>query len=363
MLNGGNLTIPNLYIWIDSIVFPLWAFIGIAFAFHFLGNILTGRAGNRFIRWQWPKHDHLPPLAPRLAHLTHVICMFVLAITGLYIHLPFAVGLGLRTTMRWVHYVAIILVTINLIYRLWYAFFSQQRDFREFGLRWIDIKAMPATVLYYIFVANDKPHLSKYNPLQRMTYTLFPILLVFQALTGFAIAFPTPFFGWASGFFGISSAAAWARMIHYLLNWIFIVFTTIHVYLSVTEDFPAFILFFFQIPPKHDDEEGHEPVAAPPVVPMPQVAPMPMPQVAMAAPTVTYGAEPYAGPPVYQPPPANEPAPEPQSRGVDAALMRDYLSEINKRMVDMERLLTQASGKPNGLDQEPAAEPSEEEPW
>ncbi len=33
-------------------------------------------------------------------------------------------------------------------------------------------------------------------------------------------------------------------MIHYIVNWLFIILTTIHVYLSVTEDFPAFLNFF-----------------------------------------------------------------------------------------------------------------------
>ena len=31
---------------------------------------------------------------------------------------------------------------------------------------------------------------------------------------------------------------------HYIINWLFIILTTIHVYLSVTEDFPAFLDFF-----------------------------------------------------------------------------------------------------------------------
>ena len=44
---------------------------------------------------------------------------------------------------------------------------------------------------------------------------------------------------------GSVDLAGWyMRMIHYVLNWLFIILTTIHVYLSVTEDFPAFLNFF-----------------------------------------------------------------------------------------------------------------------
>ncbi len=41
----------------------------------------------------------------------------------MYIRFPFYSG-G-RTTMRWVHYVAMVIVIVNLVMRLWYAFASR----------------------------------------------------------------------------------------------------------------------------------------------------------------------------------------------------------------------------------------------
>ena len=52
-------------------------------------------------------------------------------------------------------------------------------------------------------------------------------------------------------------AGWWARSIHYLINWLFIILTTIHVYLSVTEDFPAFLDFFGMGGAEHHEEEEH----------------------------------------------------------------------------------------------------------
>ena len=50
---------------------------------------------------------------------------------------------------------------------------------------------------------------------------------------------------WLGALLGSTDLAGWyARTAHYLINWLFIVLTTIHVYLSVTEDFPAFLDFF-----------------------------------------------------------------------------------------------------------------------
>ena len=39
-------------------------------------------------------------------------------------------------------------------------------------------------------------------------------------------------------------AGWWARTGHYVINWLFIILTTVHAYLSVTEDLPAFLSFF-----------------------------------------------------------------------------------------------------------------------
>jgi len=54
----------------------------------------------------------------------------------------------------------------------------------------------------------------------------------------------------------------WVRTAHYVINWLFIILTTIHVYLSVTEDFPAFLDFFglsvFDRNRAGHGDDGHE---------------------------------------------------------------------------------------------------------
>ena len=89
--------------------------------------------------------------------------------------------------MRWVHYVAMIIVIVNLIWRLWYAFGSARRDYREFAITKRDITTAPKVILYYIFVKPSKPHLGKYNVMQKGTYILFVPLLIVQAFTGFSL--------------------------------------------------------------------------------------------------------------------------------------------------------------------------------
>lgn len=274
------INILQFNVWLDYIFITLYIVVLVALSGHFIGNIVTGRAKRRFKNWEWPHHEGPPvPFLPKFLHFQHVASMIVLALTGLYIRFPGYIlpfWDNARTFMRYAHYVAMIVVTINLLWRLWYAFASAQRDYREFAITKQDIVTAPKVVLYYIFVKSSKPHLGKYNVMQKGTYILFAPLLIIQAFTGFALV-ATPLIagtsprdwlvGWWLGVLvGSTDLAGWyMRIVHYIVNWLFIIITTIHVYLSVTEDFPAFLNFFglsvfdrgHAGHEEHDDEHEH----------------------------------------------------------------------------------------------------------
>lgn len=263
--------LTQLNVWLDAVFTSLYVVVVIGLSGHFLGNILTGRAKRRFGKeWAWPHHDSHPPALPKFLHFQHVACMILLGLSGMYIRFPFFNG-G-RTAMRYVHYFAMIVVVINLVWRLWYAFSSRQRDYREFAITRRDIVTAPKVILYYIFVKPSKPHLGKYNVMQKGTYTVFVPLLFLQAFTGFALlTMNLPFTQlsprdllvgwWLAPLVGSVDYAGWImRTSHYIINWLFIILTTIHVYLSVTEDFPAFLDFFgmgfLDKRSGHGDEDG-----------------------------------------------------------------------------------------------------------
>jgi len=241
----------QLNVWLDVVFTTLYMVILVALSIHFFGNILTGRAKRRFIEWEWPHHDGPPiPFLPKFLHFQHVASMILLAISGLYIRFHFfAFFDNGRVFMQWVHYVAMIVVTINLVWRLWYAFSSSRRDYREFAITSKDITTAPKVILYYIFVKPSKPHLGKYNVMQKSTYILFVPLLILQAITGFMIwrlQMPVVDLSLQALASGIVTANGiwWVRTGHYIINWLFIILTTIHVYLSMSEDLPAFLSFF-----------------------------------------------------------------------------------------------------------------------
>lgn len=266
------MTLTTLNVWMDVVFTTLYPIMLIALAAHFTGNILTGRAKRRFGKqWEWPHHDSHPPFLPKFLHFSHVFSMIALGASGLLIRFPQFD----RTPMRVVHYVFMFIVIVNLVWRLWYAFASRQRDYREFVITKRDIITAPKVILYYIFVKPSKPHLGKYNVMQKGTYTLFVPLLIVQAITGlmlFRVGLPVvdvSLYSLSADVLG-ATGIFWIRTAHYLINWLFIILTTIHVYLSVTEDFPAFLDFFglgFMDPNNRDggshDEHPHEDGPAP----------------------------------------------------------------------------------------------------
>jgi Ni/Fe-hydrogenase b-type cytochrome subunit len=247
--------LAQVNVWLDVVFFPLYGIVLVFLGIHFLGNILTGRAYKRFVKWQWPEHEGAPvPALPKFMHFQHLVCIGLLVLSGMYIRFPYFTG-G-RSFMRYVHYIAMIVVSVNLFWRIWYALFSRARDYREFVPTKRDITTALTVIMYYVFIKPSKPHLGRYNVLQKVVYICFIPMLLVQIVTGLGLLTQTVpiidmsmrqlVLGWWLGPLvgGTAMAGAWARIVHYAFNWLFILFVTIHIYLSLTEDFAAFLSFF-----------------------------------------------------------------------------------------------------------------------
>lgn len=190
------------------------------------------------------------PLPDRVCHWIHLACMVVLAFTGFFIHFPFG-GLGMDL-MRDLHFVAMWLIIINLAIRLVLLFTlktANVKGTREVAGDWVNFIPQPEnrhqfweTIKYYLFLRKTHPISGKYNPLQKLAYVAMQLLLVLQAITGFAI------YGKTDQLFGSLTTMVGGLMImreaHYFIMWAFILITMIHVYLSAAEDVEALPLMF-----------------------------------------------------------------------------------------------------------------------
>lgn len=191
------------------------------------------------------------PLEPRIYHWVHLLAIIALAFTGLYIHWPFLPVA--MVTMRFIHFVAMYVLVFTLLIRLSYAFISRNRDWRKFGLGWKQWKMIPGTLAYYLFLRRKLPEgAGEYNPLQRITYIVFVLLVIAQALTGFALyALTASYLTWLTIFIGgLVKVRAW----HFFITWLFIVLAGVHVYLSLFEDFSEFKYMLLGIKPAEERE-------------------------------------------------------------------------------------------------------------
>jgi Ni/Fe-hydrogenase 1 B-type cytochrome subunit len=254
-------------VWLDTIFVVLFVFVLVFLLWHFAMFILTGRFRKSFIEGHWPEHEERPPATPKVLHFVHMTSMIILAATGMYLRFPYFDG-G-RTFMRSTHFVFMTIVIVVLVWRVWYAFRSKTNaDWREFAIRKRDVKTATGVLKYYGYISNKKPHVAKYNVLQKMSYNLFLIMMVLMAFTGLALLrFDLPVIGmspsellvgwWLGPLVGDAASALWyTRMLHYVLNWAFIIMTTVHLYLAFTVDVPC-ALDFFGIKEMEVAEDAH----------------------------------------------------------------------------------------------------------
>ncbi len=190
------------------------------------------------------------PLPAVALHWVHLLSMALLLVSGWYIHSPFFEGgMGL---MRYIHFISMYVVILVLVIRIYWAFFGAQADFHDFVVYQQENrgKFIP-TLMYYMFLRKEHPATGKYNPLQKITYLTWPVLIILQALTGFAL--------YSGDIFGLSPlyaprAMSWlvdicgglanVRIIHYLIMWVFILSVGIHIYLALAEDIKEFAPMF-----------------------------------------------------------------------------------------------------------------------
>lgn len=201
------------------------------------------------------------PIPAIVMHWLHVLSIIVLTYTGFYIHRPF--GPGSMDVMRTTHFIAMFVVILVAIVRVYWAFLGRGsagagsrvkvRDSRHFGVSPENRGKSVEIVKYYLFVRKTHPRTAKYNILQKGTYMAWLGLIALQAVTGFALwsntaSFFEPLTYWVGGPDAM-------RMIHYLIMWVFIITTMIHIYLAVAEGARQVPLMFLGM------ETGHKPEA------------------------------------------------------------------------------------------------------
>lgn len=183
----------------------------------------------------------------RIYHWVHLISMGLLGFTGFFIHWPFYPAA--MKWMRFIHFVAMYVVLWNLVIRISFAIISRNRDWSKFGLGLKQWKMIPHYIGYYLFVRKEHhKDAGAYNPVQRLTYIFVLLLLIPQAITGFAMYPSTAkYFIWLTSMLG---GLTYVRTVHYFTMWLFIVLVGIHAYMAIFEEFSQFKYMVLSVVPK-----------------------------------------------------------------------------------------------------------------
>jgi len=167
--------------------------------------------------------------AARVCHFLHLVSMLFLILSGLNISYPSGFNVfGTLNTARTIHFIFMYLITFTFIYRVYYSFTSD--DIKEIVFpTGKAIRDIPAMIGFYLFLRPKHPDFGKYNPGQRATYFGWWILLIIQALTGFALYWPAKL-AWV---IDLAGGLRNVRVIHFVACWLFIITVALHVYLGV----------------------------------------------------------------------------------------------------------------------------------
>ena len=175
-------------------------------------------------------------MAFRILHEVIIVSIILLIITGFYIHRPFVGGGGfLMSLTRGVHFFFAIVLTIAVLVRIISMFVGKERDWSSFIPTWSDIKLLPKIIAYYAYIGKEPALKKKYNPLQMISYCLAFLLIIFQIISGLALKYPDGAFSWFN--YGLFNNEIEVRIAHFIVNWLFVMFIMIHIYLTIREKF------------------------------------------------------------------------------------------------------------------------------
>lgn len=187
----------------------------------------------------------------RLWHWVNALCLLVLFVTGYLIGKPLPSITGeasfhyLFGYIRTTHFIAGQILAVFMLYRIVWAFLGNNQSRQIFlpplwsGRWW---KELWHEMRYYSFLSKESNVYYGHNPLSQLAMFSMCILpTLFAILTGFALyaegqgttSWWYGAFGWVIALFGNSFVV---HTVHRLSMWVIVVFSLIHIYLSIREE-------------------------------------------------------------------------------------------------------------------------------
>lgn len=188
------------------------------------------------------KH-HTWSILLRLFHWMFALSIVCLAVTGFYINTPWTNTLieGSASfpmaNMRYIHFLAAYTFSAAIMIRFFLYFFgnAQERVWDILPITKRNLKNLMTTLLLYSYVSDKHDDRLGHHVLAGLTYLLTFIIAIVMIISGFYMLYPEASFwaGWGVTLFG---SQQFARFLHHLFMWWFMIFSVIHIYLCIWND-------------------------------------------------------------------------------------------------------------------------------
>ena len=163
------------------------------------------------------KEYHHPAFI-RITHWVNAVALLIMITSGLRIYnasplfgftFPDAITFGgwLAGARMW-HFFAMWLFAVNGVVYILYNILTKHGR-RTTLFRRSDAPGVLPMILYYLRIRKDHPPQQKYNALQKLAYTVVPLLALGGIMSGISIYWPVQFSGIASLFGGYDTARLW----------------------------------------------------------------------------------------------------------------------------------------------------------
>jgi Ni/Fe-hydrogenase 1 B-type cytochrome subunit len=167
--------------------------------------------------------------AVRFFHWANAITVLVLIYSGFNVAFPDRrFGFRSLAQTRRIHLSAASIFVFNLVARLYYALVSG--DWRNLLVRLKDLKSLPQLAGYYLLLRPVEPPYGKYNPGEKLVFTIWSALLPIAGLLGGILTKPNAFPHLVKYLGGLSRV----RQKLFLTSVVLAVTTTVHIYLALT---------------------------------------------------------------------------------------------------------------------------------
>lgn len=190
----------------------------------------------------YEKH-HCWSVLLRLFHWMFALSIVFLVVTGFYINNPWTNTMIEGSAsfpmamMRYIHFIAAYVLSSAVLIRLFLYIFgnAQERIWDILPITKRNLNNLKMTLLQYSYISDEHDERLGHNILAGLAYLFTFIAALLMIASGFYMLFPEiPL--WEKLGLMLFGSQQYARFLHHLVMWWFMIFAVIHIYLCIWND-------------------------------------------------------------------------------------------------------------------------------